>query len=233
MPTFTLPQIGILVLVIVGLIVLMRLIQPKLSPAERYLLHEIQRKSPQVDNIRLYMWIKMIVHPVTQPSDLEYQERFLSDAEQMKVILEQMQSFGAAILYPLFGFEAMNWRLAPEQHDPLFERIAALLIIRRFPHTAEVIEDFVAKGPDALTRQFIEKNSNTFAPLDTIQQRYLHNLAAVLQIMVTTRRNEWWPGTNPAIQEWAESTLRRLAKACTDIDLSFLEKQSNSEPKAE
>jgi hypothetical protein len=51
--------------------------------------------------------------------------------------------------------------------------------------------------------------------------------------MVTTRRNEWWPGTNPAIQEWAESTLRRLAKTSTDIDVSFLEKQSNSEPKAE
>jgi hypothetical protein len=233
MPILTLPQIGILVLVVVGLIVLMRLIQPKLSPAEHYLLHEIQRKSPQIDNIQLFMWIKMIVHPIDSQNDLAYQERFMEDAEQMKTILNQAQNFGAAILYPLFGFEALNWHIAPQQNDPLFERVAALTVIRRFPHSAEIIEAFLAKGPDQATRQFVEKNRKSIPDPEFLRQRYAYNLAAVLKIIVTTRRNEWWPGTNPSIQEWAESILQRLVKSFPDIDISFLENQDNLSKKPE
>lgn len=211
-------QIVILVAVIVGLILLMRLIQPKLTPAEKYLLHVIQRKSPQTDNIRLYMWIKMIVHPIRQATDLAAENDYLDDLEQYKMLIEQFYGFGPNVFYPLLGYEAIQWHLDANEPDPLVARLIASQVVRRFPHSAAVIEDLVFKSPDAHTEQYIEKHPQEMPERGFLQERYYYLIEGGMKIIVHTVRNDWWPGVSPDIREWAESILakmeqKRLAKS--------------------
>ena len=217
-PTFS--QILVIVVVIVGLILAMRLIQPKFSPAEKYLLHEIQRKSPQMDNIRLFMWVKMIIQPVQSTRDLEYQNTFLNDPQQFKMLSEQLYGFGAFALFPLLGYDAINWKIEAHKENPLMLRLAAILVIRRFPHTAEVIEELLAHSPDVVSSVYFDKYKTNFAAPAEYRSRYAFNLYRILSIITGTSRNEWWPGTSPDIREWAQSLLARISKAFPDIDLT-------------
>ncbi|MHC1740800.1 MAG: hypothetical protein AB9897_06785 [Anaerolineaceae bacterium] len=205
-------QIIIIIVVIAGLIIAMRLIQPKLSSAEKYLLHEIQFKSPQMDNIRLYMWVKMVIKAVASPEDLEYQQRFLSDPSQFKMLSEQFYGFGAFALFPLLGYEAINWQLATNKENTLMLRLASILVIRRFPHTAAVVEDLLARSPDEVSTKYFARNHKDFPSINEYQGRYFFNLHEILKIITTTSRNEWWPGTSPDIREWAENVLNRSSK---------------------
>lgn len=216
----TLSQTIIIIVVIVGLILAMRLIQPKFSPAEKYLLHEIQRKSPQMDNIRLFMWVKMIIHPVQSTQDLEYQNTFLNDPQQFKMLSEQLYGFGAFALFPLLGYDAINWKMDAYRENPLMLRLAALLVIRRFPHTAEVIEELLAHSPDTVSSAYFDKYKTNFSSPIEYRSRYAFNLYRILSIITGTSRNEWWPGTSPDIREWAQSILTRISKAFPEIDLS-------------
>lgn len=222
-------QIIIVVACIVGLFLLLRLLTPKLSLPEQYLYYEIQRKSPQMDTLRLVMWIRMIVRPVETESDLEYQQRFLDDPKQIKAITEQMNGFGGLILYPMLGCEALTWGLDPFKENPLFTRMAAIAVIRRYPQTAEVIEDLIAHSPDLTTTKFIEHNKKTLMPVDRYRNRYAFNVYKILTVMTSTTRNEWWPGTNPDIREWAEYALSRLPKAFPEVDFSAFSTQPQAE----
>lgn len=205
-------QIIIIVLVIVGLVLLMRLIQPKLTPSEKYLLHVIQRKSPQADNIRLYMWVKMVAHPVEDNSDLEYQKDYLEVLDEYKMLTEQFYGFGPFVLYPLFGYEAINWHLGEQIRDELVIRLSANQIVRRFPNSAAVIEDLVIKSPDALTARYITKHPEGMPTLQEMRDRYYFLIEESMKVIVNTTRNEWWPGVSPDIREWAENMLTRLEK---------------------
>jgi hypothetical protein len=213
-------QIIIIIVVIVGLIIAMRLIQPKFTPSEKYLLHEIQRKSPQMDNIRLFMWVKMVIHPVQSARDMEYQNPLLNDPEEFKMLTEQLYGFGAFALYPLLGYDALTWKLAPFVENLLMLKLAAILTLRRFPHTAEVIEELLVHAPDTVSSTLIDKDQNNFAPSKTYRSRYAFNLFRILSIITNTSRNEWWPGTSPDIREWAQTTLTRIPNAFPDVDLS-------------
>jgi len=212
----------IVVACIVGLILLMRWITPKLSPSEQYLFYEVQRKSPQTDNLRLVMWVKMIVHPVTSDSDLEYQSHYLDDPEQIKAITGQMSGFGGSLLFPLFGYEAITWKLDPFKENPLFLRMAAIAVIRRYPRTAEAIEELIAHSPDQATEKYIEHQKSLEISIPQCRLRYAFNLYKILTLMTTTSRNDWWPGTNPDIRGWAEYALTRLPKAFPEVDFSAL-----------
>lgn len=205
-------QIIIIVLVIVGLVLLMRLIQPRLTPSEKYLLHIIQRKSPQADNIRLYMWTKMVAHTIEDLPDLEYQKDYLENLEEYKMLTEQFFGFGPYVLYPLFGYEAINWHLDPHAPDELVIRLAANQIVRRFPNSAAVIEDLVVKSPDMLTARYITKHPQGMPELKGIHDRYYFLIEESMKLIVNTTRNEWWPGVSPDIREWAENILTRLEK---------------------
>jgi hypothetical protein len=217
-------MILIIAAVIVGLVVLMRLIQPKLSPPEEYLFYEIQRKSPQMDNLRLVMWIKMVVHLINTESDLDYQKPYFEDPQKTKQVIDLMSGFGGAILFPLFGFEALSWNLDVFKEDPLFLRIAAIIVIRSYPKTADVVEDLIAHSPDLATIKFIEKHEKKLSGAQNYRARYAFNLYKTLTVLTTTSRNEWWQGTNPDIREWAEYALSRLPKAYADIDFSAFNK---------
>jgi hypothetical protein len=205
-------QIIIIVLVIVGLILLMRLIQPKLTPSEKYLLHIIQRKSPQSDNIRLFMWTKMVAHNIEDASDLEYQKEYLDNLEEYKMLIEQFYGFGPNVFYPLFGYEAIHWHLDDKEPDPLMIRLAASQIVRRFPHSAAVIEDLVVKSPDALTERYTQKHPQGLPEPKLMHDRYYYLIEESMKLIVNTTRNEWWPGVSPDIREWAENILARLEK---------------------
>jgi len=222
MTTPTPLQILIIVMVVIGLMVAMRLIQPKLSPSEKYLLHIIQHKSPQMDNIYLFMWIKMVIHPVETLDDLEYQRTYLEDSQQFKMLSEQMYGFGAFALFPFFGFEAANWKMDPSIENPLMLRLAAVDVIRRYPHTAEVIEEFLIHSPDTASTEYFNKNQKIFRPAVDYRARYAYNLYRILSIIINTSRNEWWPGTSPDVREWAESIFNRLPKSFTGMDFSIL-----------
>lgn len=209
--TPTLPQILIIVAVIVVLILAMRWIQPKLTPGEKYLLHVIQRKSPQSDNIRLFMWLKMVIHPVNQFSDLEYQDSYLNDPEKYKQLAEQFHYFGPNALYPLLGYEALTWHLDVNTPDPLIVRLAANQVCRRYPHTAVVVEDLLIQSPDAVTTHYLKKDPAGYESIQTYQARYKILLSEILKTIATTSRNDWWPGSSPDIREWAESLLTKIA----------------------
>lgn len=198
----------------------MRLITPKLSPSEQYLFYEVQRKSPQTDNLRLVMWVKMIVHPVTCESDLEYQSHFLDDPEQIKTITGQMSGFSGGALFPLLGYEAITWKMDPFKENPLFLRMAAIMVIRRYPRTAEAIEELIAHAPDQATLKYIEHQKSLEISVSQCRLRYAFNLYKILTLMITTSRNSWWPGTNPDIREWAEYALTRLPKSFPEVDFS-------------
>ncbi len=208
----TLTQILIIIAVIVGLIFLMRLIQPKLTPGEKYLLHIIQRKSPQPDNIRLFMWIKMIIHPTYDPSDLASQNDYLDNIEQYKQLTEQFYSFGPNVFYPLLGYEVINWHLDVNQSDLLVIRLAANQVVRRFPHSAAVIEDLVIESPDALTARYYSKNPAGLPEMKFVRERYYYLLREIMNVIINTPRNEWWPGVSPDIREWAESIAVKINK---------------------
>jgi hypothetical protein len=220
MATLSLSQILIIIAVIVGIILVMRLIQPKLSPPEKYLFYEIQRKSPQMDNLRLVMWIKMVVHPVNSDSDLDYQTPYLEDPQKIKLLTDQMSGFGASSLLPLFGYEAITWKLDPFKENPLMLRMAAIILIRHFPHTAEVVEDLMAHAPDSASANFFNKDKKSFLPAEQYRARYAFNLYKTLNILTSTTRNEWWPGTNPDIREWAVYVLSRISKAFPEVNFS-------------
>ena len=216
----SLSQIIVIVVVIVGIIVVMRLIQPKLSPQEKYLFYEIQHKSPQMDNLRLVMWIKMVVHPVNCESDLDYQKPYLEDPNKIKLLTDQMSSFGASSIFPLLGYEAITWNLDPFKENPLMQRMAAIILIRHYPRTAEVIEDLMVHAPDTSSANYFSRDKKSFLPPAQYRVRYAFNLYKTLTILVTTTRNEWWPGTNPDIREWALYVLSRFPKAFPEIDTS-------------
>jgi hypothetical protein len=207
--TLSLSQILIIIAVVGGIIALVLLTRPRLSIQEQYLLKVIQMKSPQIDNIRLFMWVKSIVHPINGLTDLEFQKTFLEDPELFKQKCEIFHFYGPNALYPLLGFEAINWNLDPTEGNPLVTRLAASQVCRRFPHTAEVIEDLFIKSPDSTTSDFITHGNADFPDLGTIKLRYKTNLLSILRVIATTSRNEWWPGTSPDIREWAEMTLKK------------------------
>lgn len=217
--TLTLPQIITIILVLAGLVLAMRLIRPKLSISEQYLLREIQQKSPQSDNIRLYMWIKMVVHPVDEGSDLNYQQEYLNDPAGYKQLVEQFYGFGPNALYPLLGYETLTWKLDPKTPNPLIVRLAASIVCRRFPHSAAVIEDLIIQSPDAATQKFLSKHPQDFEHTTESHSRYGMTLLNILQLITTTARNDWWPGVSPDIREWAENTFKKLPKHFKDIDV--------------
>jgi hypothetical protein len=195
-----------------GIVAVVLLTQPKVSVKERYLLKLIQAKSPQLDNLRLFMFLRGVIRPVNQEADLDFQKIFLDDPAQFKALTEQFHAFSANALYSFFGFEAINWELDVKRENPLAARLAASQICKRFPQSAEVIEDLLHESPDAITRAFISQNNSGAPSMDVVTLRYSANLHHALQIIVTGKRNEWWPGTNPDIREWAEETLNRLEK---------------------
>lgn len=213
----TLTQIIVIIAVVIGLIIAMRLIQPKLSAKEKYLLGIIQRKSPQRDNIHLFMWTKMVVHPIHQAADLEYQKEILADEAKFKMLQEQLYGFGAFALYTIFGYEAINWFLQPEEEDPLFQRLAALLVLRRFPHTAAVIESLISHSPDAITEEYLSKNAVDSITIEACRTRYVFLLKNVLDTLTHTSRNEWWPGVSADIREWAENQSEKLMNKYSNI----------------
>ena len=176
-----------------------------------------------MDNIRLYMWIKMVLHPIHAEEDLDYQKTYLEDTQQFKQLTEQLHGFGAFALYPLLGYEAINWHLDPVKENPLFCRLAAVTVCRRYPHTAEVVEDLLIHTPDLASANYFTKNSRDFAAPVNYRLRYAFNLYRILSIISTTSRNDWWPGTSPDIREWAESALARLPKAYKNLIPGFLD----------
>lgn len=208
----TITQIILIVAVIIGLILLMRLIQPKLSSGEKYLLHIVQHKSPQPDNIRLFMWIKMIARPINDSADLAKQEEFLGDVEKYRQFAEQFYAFGPNALYPLLGYETLQWHLDVHQSDPLVVRLAANQVVRRFPHSAAVIEDLVIASPDVVTTRYLAHNLQELPEVKFFTERYSFLLSEMMNLIVDTSRNEWWPGVSPDIREWAESIQAKLAK---------------------
>lgn len=221
--SLTFSQIMIILTVIACLILAVRLMQPKFTFTEKYLLYLIQRKSPQIDNIRLFMWTKMVIHPINDLNDLDFQKIYLDDPQQFKMLTEQANGFGAYALYPLLGYEAVNWNLDEKVENPLILRLSAVLTCQRYPHTAEVIEGFLIHAPDSSSSVYFNKHSGSFAPSSNFRGRYAFNLYQILRIITCTSRNEWWPGTSPDIREWAESVLVRLAKAFADCDPSIFE----------
>jgi hypothetical protein len=210
-------QIVIIAAVIIGLVIAMRLIQPKTTPAEKYLLHVIQFKSPQIDNIRLYMFVKIVIHPVFTQNDLAYQDRYLNDPQQFKQLSEQLHNFGPAALFPLLGFEAVNWQMDVRAENPLFLRLTALQVLRRYPHTAQAVEDLLIHAPDEVSSRYFEKNNKNFKSTEQYRLRYAYNLSNVLKIISETARNDWWPGTSMDIREWAVSVLARLNKSFPEV----------------
>jgi hypothetical protein len=206
-PTTT--QILTIASVAVGLIVLMRLIQPKLPIREQFLLKLIQAKSPQMDNIRLFMFLRMVIHPIETESDLDFQKRFLDEPETFKTICSQFKEFGAKALYPLLSFEALNWNLEVNSINPLVTRLAACQVCSRFPLTAEVVEELLAIAPDEVTNGWVSKTKHVLPAPELLKERYRTNLLNILRVIVTTKRNDWWPGTNPDIREWAEVLLAK------------------------
>jgi hypothetical protein len=200
----------IVVAIIIAMILLMRWMQPKFSPGEKYLLHVIQRKSAQMDNIRLFMWIKMILHPVMQISDLEYQDEYLEDVEKYKQLTEQFYGFGPSALYTLLGYESLMWHLSTTAPDPLIVRLAANQVCRRYPHTAAIIEDLLIAAPDEVTAKYLKKNSMGLSDPKSLAPRYQYLLKEILQTIASTPRNDWWPGSSPDVREWAESLLTKI-----------------------
>lgn len=144
----------IIIAVIVGLVVIVRFMQPKLTPAEKYLLHVIPRKSPQMDNIRLFMWIKMVIHSVANVEELDFQKKYLDDAEQFKMLANQLYGFGAFALFPLLGYEAVNWHMETFSENALIDRVAAVPVIRRYPHNAAVLEELLIQAPEAVSSNY-------------------------------------------------------------------------------
>ena len=136
------------------------------------------------------------------------------------MLTEQLYGFGAFALYPLLGYDALTWKLAPFVENLLMLKLAAILTLRRFPHTAEVIEELLVHAPDTVSSTLIDKDQNNFAPSKTYRSRYAFNLFRILSIITNTSRNEWWPGTSPDIREWAQTTLTRIPNAFPDVDLS-------------
>lgn len=210
--SLSLSQILIIIAVVGGIVAVVLLTQPKLSVKEHYLFKLIQAKSPQMDNLRLFMFLRGVIRPIDAEADLEYQSTFLDDPQQYMLLCEQLHAFGGNALYPLLGYEAINWNLEAARENPLVTRLAANHLCKRFPQSAEVIEDLLHESPDAITRAFISQDKSDAPSLEVITRRYVVNLRHALQIIVSTNRNEWWPGTNPDIREWAEETLKRLEK---------------------
>ena len=210
--SLSLSQILIIIAVVGGIVAVVLLTQPKLSVKERYLFKLIQSKSPQMDNLRLFMFLRGVIRPVNQVADLDFQKTFLDVPTQFKALTEQFHAFSANALFPLLGYEVTNWGLDVERENTLIARLAASQICKRFPQSAEVIEDLLHESPDAITRAFISQENSGTLSLDIVTRRYNANLRHALQIIVTSKRNEWWPGTNPDIREWAEGTLTKLEK---------------------
>lgn len=211
-------QIITFVAIALVIVLIMRFVQPKLPIRERLLLKIIQSKSPQLDNIRLFMFIKMVVHPVEQESDLDFQKRYLDDALSFKSICDQFKDFGAKALFPLLSFEALNWKLEQDEINPLISRLAASQVCCCFPHTAEIIEDLLIASPDETTARFVAKSKSDLPEVNILRQRYQVNIRNILQVIVMTKRNEWWPGTNPDIREWADILLAKYYNIKNESD---------------
>jgi hypothetical protein len=211
-------QIITLVALALVIVLIMRFVQPKLPIREQLLLKIIQSKSPQLDNIRLFMFIKMVVRPVEQESDLNFQKRYLDDASSFKSICDQFKDFGAKALFPLLSFEALNWNLEQGEANPLVSRLGASQVCCCFPHTAEIIEDLLIASPDETTAKFVSKSKNDLPDINVLRQRYRVNIQNILQVIVMTKRNEWWPGTNPDIREWAENLLAKYYEMTFESD---------------
>ena len=210
--SLSLSQILTIIAVVGGIVAAVLITQPRVSVKERYLLKLIQAKSPQFDNLRLFMFLRGVIRPMNQEVDLDFQKIFLDDPAQFKALTEQFHAFSANALYSFFGFEAISWGLDVKRENLLTTRLAASQICKRFPQSAEVIEDLLHESPDTITRAFISQDKSGALSLEVITRRYYVNLHHALQIIVTGKRNEWWPGTNPDIRDWAEETLNRLEK---------------------
>ncbi len=180
-----------LIAIAVILVLLLRFMQPKLPIREQFLLKLIQSKSPQLDNIRLFMFIKMVIHPVEAVTDLDFQKRFLDDPQTFRTICDQFKDFGAKALYPLLSFEALNWELDVNTNNVLVSRLAAHQVCCRFPQTAEIIEDLLIVSPDEITARFVSASKNDLPGVDAIKLRYRANIQHMLEVIVSTKRNEW------------------------------------------
>lgn len=204
---FTFDQILIIVVVALTATLLYRWMRSKFSLPEKYLLRCIQRKSPQLDNVRLFMLTKTVVRHIHAPEDLDYQTRFLEDSIQFKDLCEQYKLFGARALYPLLGYESIHWELNTTRQNPLVTRLAASQVCRCFPRTAGIIEDLLARSPDSFTTEFVVRNRIESPTLRQMHSHYHANLLYILRLLVETPANEWWPGTHPDVRAWAEETL--------------------------
>ena len=207
-----LTPIIIIVSLIVILIAILRFMQPRLSLPEQYLLTAIRHKCPRLNNTRLYMCIKAIVHPVAREQDLAFQEIYLKDPQSFKGLAEQFKEFGAQALSPLLGFETLLWQLDTSLPDMLTARIAAYSLCRNYPDSAEVIEELLRNSPDPLTVDFIKTHQNDLPDVNTVNSRYQALLTEIFRVILSTKRNQWWPGTNPEIREWVEALLSEVVK---------------------
>jgi hypothetical protein len=208
MPPLT-PQIILYVAIAVALLLLMVFIRPKMPPREQFLLQLIRAKSPQIDNVRLFMAVKMAVRPVDTEADLEFQQRFLEDPQTFKTLCEQFEVYGAKALYSLLAYEALNWGLDPEKENILACRLAASQVCHCYPKSAEIIEELLKAAPDGYTAGYLAKNRKGFPTLETVQKRYHADLIDILEVIAYTPRNEWWPGTHPGTLEWAKGLLQK------------------------
>ena len=107
-----------------------------------------------MDNIRLFMWIKMVIHSVANVEELDFQKKYLDDAEQFKMLANQLYGFGAFALFPLLGYEAVNWHMETFSENALIDRVAAVPVIRRYPHNAAVFEELLIQAPEAVSSNY-------------------------------------------------------------------------------
>jgi hypothetical protein len=206
----TLTQILTILAVIGGLLLLVYLTRPKLSRQEQYLIKVIQAQSPQLDNIRLMMFIRTAVHPINNVQDLEYQEKYLQEVMLYRELCEQFTTFGPAALTPLLGYEAVTWQLDDEMENSLIVRLAANQVYHHYPRSLDILNTLVANAPDPVTIGYLKHDKTAARSVEDIRRRYRTNLAAILRVLISTPRNEWWPGTNPDLREWAEATLDKF-----------------------
>jgi hypothetical protein len=172
------------------------------SGKDRYLSEMLKRVTndgltippPKLDEFIEY--IRQMVNDEICPGTL--------NKEQLTSCLSMFRPYGAAMLAPLFGYEALRFRGPWTEGFPLLTHVAAHLVEEDSPGSFNDFNRLLSGSLDATYRQWAKEYFTTAKPL-----RYKYLLARTLGLL-SYPPDEEWLNKNPLVIHWARDKFMSL-----------------------
>jgi hypothetical protein len=160
-------------------------------------------------------------------------EKIYDNLEQINAILNILYPCGINIIFPILGYEALNWR-GPASHPfKLITLLCSKICDRFYPDSVELLNLLADQSPDILTDSWLRKNTKR-SP-GTLMQRYGINIIYIEKTIVSYSENydnneTYWPGGSKNTKRWENefSDLPNKFGFANEILRSILIKEAES-----